>query len=108
MCLLKVRYSYFISASYRLRLDHMHHAFFMIVAQHMGEDFDHMYIANENGYLKNAAHHKEGKVITASGERAFIDVEKHFRGRHGFDGRLLHLQCWLSTENEEDFPIYST
>ena len=77
MCLLKLRYSCFISASYRLRLDHMHHAFFMIVAQHMGEDFDDLYIANENGYLKNKVHRGEGKVITAIVENVHLMMSKN-------------------------------
>ena len=77
MCLLKLRYSCFISASYRLRLDHMRHAFFMIVAQHMGEDFDDLYIANENGYLKNKVHRGEGKVITATVENVHLMISKN-------------------------------
>ena len=77
MCLLKVRYSCFISASYRLRLDHMHHAFFMIVTQHMGDDIDDLYIVYENGYLKNVVHRREGKVITAIVENMHLVMLKN-------------------------------
>ena len=106
MCLLKVRSSCFISASYRLRLDHMCHAFFMIVAQHMGKKFDDLYIANENGYLKNAVHREEGKVITAIVENVHLLMSKNIS--EVVMGLMAALQCRLSSENEEDFPIYST
>ena len=76
-------------------------------------EFEHYY-QNILPHLSHLSHEEQSPSwrreshYSYSGERAFDDVEKHFRGRHGFDGRLLHLQCWLSTENEEDFPIYST
>ena len=49
----------------------------MFVAQHMGEDFDDLYIANENGYLKNAVHRGEGKVITAIVENVHLMMSKN-------------------------------
>ena len=55
----------------------MHHAFFMIVAQHMGEDFDDLYIANENGYLKNVVHRGEGRVVTAIVENVHLMMSKN-------------------------------
>ena len=54
----------------------MRNAFFMIVAQHMGEDFDDMYKENNNGYLQSTVHREAGKVITALVENVILVASK--------------------------------